>query len=108
MAFNADYTRLVTASWDRTLRIWDIDENNYCKRFEGHQSVEFSADGKRMMTSVDEGVVKVYDLISGGMVGDVVDLADSVNHAIFTPDGRYAILASRAGLIGIWNIKTGT
>ena len=56
VAWSPDGTRLASASWDRTIRIWDAEAQQTCVTLQGHRgmlrSVEFAPDG-RTLVSVD-------------------------------------------------------
>ena len=52
LAFSADGRHLASASWDNTIRLWEVLTGAELAKFEGHSehvvSVAFSSDGKRL------------------------------------------------------------
>ena len=56
-AFSPDGTRIVTASWDKTARIWDAATGKEITVLRGHESqvcsAAFSPDGTRIVTASD-------------------------------------------------------
>ena len=54
-AFSPDGKRIVTASWDKTARVWDADDGRGADPLIGHKawvhSAAFSPDGKRIVTA---------------------------------------------------------
>jgi WD40 repeat protein len=62
MAFSPDGRRLVTGSWDHTVRIWDADTLKPAVRLEYRANVfatDFSPDGKLLATCSRDGKVVV-------------------------------------------------
>jgi len=71
IAFNQDGTRIVTASFDRTVRIWNaetVDElariRHECHGLSGNESVAFSPDGK-LIALAWASTVMIFDAASG-------------------------------------------
>jgi WD40 repeat protein len=57
--------RIVTASWDKTARIWDAATGREIAVLRGHQKpvscAEFSPDGKRIVTASYDKTVRIWD-----------------------------------------------
>ena len=56
----------MSASWDTTIRLWDVDKGTNIRTFKGHtkgiMNIVFSGDGKTIAsTSVDDGIVYLWD-----------------------------------------------
>lgn len=67
-AFSPDGRRLVTASDDKTARVWDLATGRTILVLSGHQervrSAVFSPDGRRVATGSFDGTARVWDLAS--------------------------------------------
>jgi len=65
LTFSPDSTRLVSASADRTVKVWDVSRNHEVLTLRGHTgrvlSAAFSPDGARLATAGEDGVVQVWD-----------------------------------------------
>jgi WD40 repeat protein len=69
VAFSHDSTQLVSASEDRTVKIWDASSGACLKTLEGHgdavNSVAFSHDSTRLASASHDSTVKIWDASSG-------------------------------------------
>jgi WD40 repeat protein len=66
-AFSPEGTHVVTASDDKTARVWDLrQERPSFVALEGHQnlvvSAAFSPDGTQVVTASSDGTARVWDL----------------------------------------------
>jgi WD40 repeat protein len=64
-AFSPDGSRIVTASWDNTARIWDAATAKEIAVLRGHDSLvhsaAFSPDGSRIVTASDDTTARIWD-----------------------------------------------
>ena len=71
-AFNRTGDRIVTASYDKTARIWDVSKGREIAILKGHEGpVEragFSPDGRRVITAARDGTARIWDADSGAQL----------------------------------------
>ena len=64
--FSPDGKMIVTASQDKTARLWDVSTGQELRRFIGHtaglENVVFSPDGKYILTGSDDGTAMLWDV----------------------------------------------
>ena len=69
-AFSPDGKRIVTASSDKTARLWDAETGKPIgEPLRGHEddvrSAAFSPDGKRIVTASDDKTARLWDAATG-------------------------------------------
>jgi WD40 repeat protein len=115
VSVSPDGQYLLTASWDSTVRLWDIKSGKELRRFGNPTgnvlAATFSPDGRRVAAGGSDKSVRVWDTATGQLLHTFP--APSVVYAVaFSVDGtRIAIGTSttkaKASGIAIWNLQTG-
>jgi WD40 repeat protein len=67
----------------------------------------FSPDGRQILSGGDEGVVKLWDTVSGTEVRALRGHNITVIAAAFAPDGKTIATGSAAGMIKLWDAASG-
>ncbi|MEW6733363.1 MAG: protein kinase [Acidobacteriota bacterium] len=110
--FSSDGKLLVTASTDKTAKLWDAENAKFLFSFEGHaaavNSAVFSPDGKRVVTASKDNTAKVWDVAQGVLLFSLEGHAGEVNYATFSLDGSYIITASSDRSVKVWIARDGT
>jgi WD40 repeat protein len=111
--YSLDYTphgrKLVSASFDSTARIWDMNGKELTVLKGHHHKVmfaKFSPDGRLIVTSSLDSTIRVWDT-TGRLLNTVKD-KDQWNYiADFSPDGKYIVTASITGMVTVWDFDNG-
>jgi WD40 repeat protein len=102
--FSPDGTRILTASYDGTAKLWNL-EGKLLAELKKHNNVIsralFSADGQRIITASWDNTAKVWDL-QGNLLADLNKHEHRVNSAVFSPDGRRILTVSGDGTTKVW------
>jgi len=69
VAFSPDGKRVVSGSWDDTIKIWDTETGQEITTLKGHSrevtSVAFSPDGKQIVSGSEDKTLKIWDTETG-------------------------------------------
>ena len=103
--FSTDGKRILTASRDKTARIWDISGKQLAV-LKGHTSdvinATFSAEDKHILTASEDGTARIWD-ISGKQLVVFKGHTSGVISARFSADSKHILTASEDGTTRIWD-----
>jgi hypothetical protein len=110
-AYSPDGARIVTASGDRTARIWDARTGAQLTVLSGHGdsviSAAYSPDGTRVVTASLDKNARIWDARTGAQLAALSGHGDSVISAAYSLDGTCIVTASRDRTARIWDARTG-
>jgi len=91
LAVSPDSTRLATASWDHTVRIWSLGDGAQ-QELEGHSQnvngVAFTPDGRSLVSVGYDRELRIWPSVGG--TPNVIKLGSSLNAVAVAPDGEIA------------------
>src|SRR5262249_47188956 len=93
VAYTPDGKQVITASFDKTLKLWDAATGKEIKTFagpQGHQNlilcVALSPDGQLIASGSSDNQAKIWDFPGGKPLKDFAHV-DAVNAVALSPDG---------------------
>jgi WD40 repeat protein len=102
---------VVSASNDKTLKVWDLESERTLATLEGHadwvRACAVTPDGGRVVSASNDKTLKVWDLESGRSLATLEGHASKVNACAVTPDGRRVVSASDDKTLKIWDLESG-
>jgi len=112
IAYLPDGKRLVSCSFDKTVRIWDAETGNPVFELRGHTSwvicVAVSPDGKWIASGSWDNIVRIWRAETGELAaGPLTHHTDSVLAVTFSPDSTLIASSSCDCKICLWDVSTG-
>jgi len=71
-------------------------------------SVNYSADGKRLVTACSDGTARIYDTATMQVLQTLKGHTQEVTHAAFSTDGKRVVTASADRTARIWSVRDGS
>ena len=109
---SADRQRLLSASTEKTVRLWRIDTGACEATLSGHtsnvNSATWSSDGRRVLSASDDITVRLWDATNGRCVRVLEGHTNTVYTVAWHPTQAY--VAASGGVdttVRLWNVDTG-
>jgi WD40 repeat protein len=111
VAVTADGRFAVSASEDRTLKVWDLGTGQARRSLKGHTSrvycVAVTADGRFAVSASEDRTLKVWDLGTGQARRNLEGHTAEVSGVAVTADGRFSVSSSLDKTLKVWDLATG-
>ena len=108
-AFSEEGSRVVTASRDKTARIWRSDTGVLVAELKGHtdgvRTAVFSVDGTLVVTASDDKTARIWRADTGVPVAELKGHTGEVKTAAFSEEGSRVVTASQDQTARIWSFE---
>ena len=110
LAFSPDGKRLLSSSYDGTIRLWDVATGECLNVTDVKYKIThiaFNSDGSRLLASLTAKVILLWEMGSGKKPVVLKGHEKSVFYAGFSEDGNKVISVSHDNTVKLWDISSG-
>jgi guanine nucleotide-binding protein subunit beta-2-like 1 protein len=112
VVISSDGLFALSASWDNSLRLWDLQTGTTARRFQGHTkevlSVAFSADNRQIVSASRDGTIRLWNTL-----GECKFTISERNHSLwpscvkFSPSSSNPVVVSGGWdkLVKVWSLR---
>jgi WD40 repeat protein/serine/threonine protein kinase len=110
VAYSPDGRRLVSASQDATLRLWNIASGQTVHTLAVGKiahAVVFHPDGTRFASAGDDQLITLWDVGTGQTIRNFQGHTQPIRDLSISLDGKTLASSSRDGTVRLWKVDTG-
>lgn len=104
--FSPDTRLIASASFDKSVKLWDGKTGKYLASLRGHVSavyqIAWSADSRLLVSGSSDSTLKVWDVKTAKLAVDLPGHADEVFAVDWSPDGQRVASGGKDKCLRIW------
>ena len=112
IAWSPDGRMLASPSWDRTIRLWDVETGECLHVMQGHKetayAVAFDPKGRFLASGSRDNTIKLWEPSSGQILHTLEGHGDRVWDVAFDQAGCTLASGSRDSMVKLWEPARGT
>jgi len=112
VTISSDGMFALSASWDKTMRLWDLNTGMTVRTFQGHakdvNSVAFSSDNRQIVSGSRDKTIKLWNTLAECKYTILEDMhTDWVSSVAFSPSAKMPLIVSAGWdkLVKVWNLN---
>jgi len=111
VTLSSDGQFALSGSWDRTMRLWDLNTGSTVRTFQGHEkdvfSVAFSGDNRQIVSGSRDKSIKLWNTLAECKYTITEEShTDWVSSVVFSPSAKMPLIVSAGWdkLVKVWNL----
>jgi small GTP-binding protein len=109
VAITLDGKTIVSGSFDRTIKIWDLESGQSRATFQSHladlNDLAITPDGRIAISVSDDKTIKFWDLATGRCLATLEGHKELVGRVAISLDGKTVVSCSNDGTLIVWDIS---
>jgi len=112
VVLSSDGQFALSGSWDKTMRLWDLNTGASVRTFQGHtkdvNSVAFSGDNRQIVSGSRDKTIKLWNTLAECKYTISEDMhTDWVSSVVFSPSAKMPLIVSAGWdkLVKVWNLS---
>lgn len=107
ISFSDDYSTMVSGDLEDNLYLWDVENQQLLKTFEGHSGpVIIDKENQLIINGRSDGDIILIDINTGKHLSHSMAHTDTINTLSLSPDAKLLASAEKDGTIRVWNLST--
>ncbi|NEU75252.1 hypothetical protein PI95_022495 [Hassallia byssoidea VB512170] len=109
VSISPDGSKIASASYDNTVKIWQRDGQimtNFTEHKQNVNSVSFNHNGTLVASGSDDKTVKVWQPTTGKVIKEFKEHGNGVTGVSFSPDGKLIASASKDSSVKLWSLDS--
>jgi len=112
VVLSSDGQFALSGSWDKTMRLWDLNTGASVRTFHGHTKdvncVAFSGDNRQIVSGSRDKTLKLWNTLAECKYTIVEDMhSDWISSVVFSPSAKMPLIVSGGWdkLVKVWNLS---
>jgi WD40 repeat protein len=113
VAFTPDGKTLITGGFDKdpyhgVIKLWNTNNATLIRSIKDGQSIDslvISHDGLKFATGNFDSNIKIWEIVTGKLLYELVGHRGRVSSLAFTPDDKTLVSGGEAGTIKLWDVS---
>ncbi|GAC1501194.1 MAG: hypothetical protein NVS2B12_09240 [Ktedonobacteraceae bacterium] len=110
LAFSPDGRTLASASWDNTVKLWELERGTllWTGWHTGQvNDIAFAPDGHLLGSGGDDSLIRLWDTQNGSQVQQFGGQGTTIHSLAWSPDGRTVATGDWNSTIFLWDVTQG-
>ncbi|WWC69280.1 uncharacterized protein I206_103218 [Kwoniella pini CBS 10737] len=101
--------QIVSASYDRILRFWDVETSKQVRTFSGHSqstlTVAFDYTGNMIASGSKDKHIRLWDAVGGTCIKNITGCLGEITSVEFDQEGRYLLAGCKDNSNRLWDLR---